>query len=639
MYDQFILIAPYSGLIEDFHNVTNELNISIEVCEGELKEGLESALRAKENGKAVIISRGGTATLLREQQDLPVVEIQVTGYDLLRTLYKYKNFKMKIALIGYFNIIKGVSEIAKLLDIDIIQILINDESEIFEALEKAKEKNAEIVIGDSLASRHAKNMGIPYDLIVSGEEAIYDAINNAKSVFEAMSIEKAKNSRLEAILTISQEGIIAIDKQENVILYNPAAERIFGVSREQIMGMKVKEVIPCTRLDTVLRTGEKELERIQSVNNYKIITNRIPIHVNQEVVGVVANFQDVTKIEELEQLYRKTVISKGLNAKHYFDEIVSRNEKMNSIVRLSKKYSKSNSTILIYGESGTGKEWFAQAIHNNSSRANMPFVAINCAALPGTILESELFGYEEGAFTGAKRGGKKGLFEMAHLGTIFLDEISEMDIQIQARILRVIQEKEVMRLGDDKIIPIDVRIVAATNKPLYEAVENNQFREDLYYRLNVLRIDIPSLKERPEDIRDLCDQFIMKYNKKNNKHVNFLPDKFIEILNQHSWPGNIRELENIIEKLAVATDQDEIDIFDFELIINSIHPNNHKKTISNNWMESLLNKDLETIEHEIIMKVLENEKFNKTATAKRLKINRVTLNNKLKHYCEKSNSC
>lgn len=636
MYSQFIMIAPYSGLVSLFENVIGNMGIEIEVCEGELKAGLQKAVEAQKNGKAVVISRGGTATLIKAHLDIPVVEIQVTGYDLLRTIYKYKGQNLKIAVIGYQNIINGVSEIAKILDMDIVQVPIENESEIYQALENAKQQHVEVVIGDSLASRHAKNVGLAYDLIESGEEAIYDAIQNAVSVYEATSIEKAKNLRLEGILSISQEGIIAIDKEEYVILYNSAAERIFEMPKAKVLGKKVTEVIPNTRLLDVLRSGEKEINNILSVNKHKIIANRVPIQVNGKTLGVVANFQDVTKIEELENLYRKTVISKGMHAKHRFEEINSKNETMKNVIRLAKKYSQSDSTVLIYGESGTGKEWFAQSIHNASSRSNMPFVAINCAALPGAILESELFGYEEGAFTGAKKGGKKGLFELAHQGSIFLDEISEMDIQIQARILRVIQEKEVMRLGDDKIIPINVRIIAATNQPLNEAVEKGIFREDLYYRLNVLKIDIPPLRERLEDINDLCDYFVMRHNRKNQKNVDLLPEKFIEVFKEHNWPGNIREFENVIEKLMVASENGKVDFVDFELIMNTIQASRMKKKPENSWFETLLDEDLETIEYHIIKRILELEGFNKTAAAKRLNINRVTLNNKLKHHMMKA---
>ena len=630
MYNQMIMIAPYPELVHLFKDVVKKMNVDIEVCEGELKFGLKKAIDAQNRGKTIIISRGGTATLLKEHISSPVVEIQVTGYDLLRSIYKYQKKGVKIAVIGYQNIINGISEIAKILDVDIIYVPIKDEADIDAALETAKEQNAEVVIGDSLASRRARDIGLKYDLIQSGEEAIYDAIQNAKSVIEAMENEKAKNLRLEAILSISQEGIIAIDKEETVILYNRAAERIFEMPMDKVVGKKITEVIPNSRLITVLRSGERELNMIHSVNENKIIANRIPIRVNGETVGVVANFQDVTRIEELEKLYRKTIISKGMYAKRQFEEMVSNNAKMQSVIKLAKKYAQSDSTVLIYGESGTGKEWFAQAIHNASSRAKMPFVAINCAALPGAILESELFGYEEGAFTGAKKGGKKGLFELAHQGTIFLDEISEMDIQIQARILRVIQEKEVMRLGDDKIIPINVRIVTATNQPLYEAVEKKIFREDLFYRLNVLKLDIPPLRERLEDIEALCNYFVRRYNRKYHKNVEMLPQTYISALKAHRWPGNIREFENVIEKLMAASENGKIDRNDFDLIMNTVQSgrkNNHGQATI---YEELLNADLETIEYHFIKKILELEGYNKTAVAKRLNINRVTLNNKLK---------
>lgn len=247
--------------------------------------------------------------------------------------------------------------------------------------------------------------------------------------------------------------------------------------------------------------------------------------------------------EKLEKKYLR-----GHIAKHYFDDIIHESEVVKRTIDIAKSYSDVDSNILIIGETGTGKEMYSQSIHNHSSRKNKPFVAINCAALPESLLESELFGYAEGAFTGAMKGGKQGIFELAHQGTLFLDEIGEISPSLQSRLLRVLQEREVMRIGDDKVIPVDVRIIAATNKNLLEMVKNNEFREDLYYRLSVLDLHLPSLREYKDDIPLLVHHFVRSFTK--NEPVQ-ITDEAMERLKQEQWEGNIRQLQNFCELMLV----------------------------------------------------------------------------------------
>jgi transcriptional regulator with PAS, ATPase and Fis domain len=272
--------------------------------------------------------------------------------------------------------------------------------------------------------------------------------------------------------------------------------------------------------------------------------------VSQNIIGAIIAFQDITRIQEIEANIRNKVLAKKMNAKYTFTDILGNSSAMHEAKRISQEISQVDATVLISGESGTGKELFAQSIHNQSHRKNGPFVAVNCAALPPNLLESELFGYVEGAFTGATKKGKQGLFEMAHHGTIFLDEISEMDKYGQSRLLRVLQEKQVMRLGDDKYIPVDVRIIAATNKNLKQLVDEGVFRQDLFYRLKVLTILLPPLRKRLGDIKTLAEYFLALYNHRHNRKINLSPDA-VSYLNAYDWPGNIRELMHFIERLVI----------------------------------------------------------------------------------------
>lgn len=306
----------------------------------------------------------------------------------------------------------------------------------------------------------------------------------------------------------------------------------------------------------------------------RLILTRIPILAENEVTGAVFFLNSEKKISEADRQLRLTSTKKGFIAKRSFETMIFHSPVMLETVNRAKVYSKMNSTVLLTGETGTGKEFFAQSIHNASPRRNGPFVAVNCSAFSTSLLESELFGYEEGAFTGAKKAGKAGVFELAHGGTIFLDEIGEIDATVQSRLLRVIQEREVMRLGGDRVIPIDVRIIAATNRDLKKETEKGKFRLDLYYRINVLNIEIPPLRRRLEDIYPLARQLLNEKNELLQCKVTGFDARTLNFFSKYSWPGNIRELSNIIEKVVALTQSGEVQ---FDVIAPTL-PKVHKIT-------------------------------------------------------------
>jgi len=274
------------------------------------------------------------------------------------------------------------------------------------------------------------------------------------------------------------------------------------------------------------------------------------MHVGSEIGGAVVTFQSVNRVQELENRIRRKIFLKGHTSKYRFRDILGASPSLKQAIRMAEKYSRVDANVLITGETGTGKELFAHSIHAESPRAEGPFVAVNCAALPEPLLESELFGYAEGAFTGAMRGGKVGLFELAHRGTIFLDEIGELPLSFQAKLLRVLQEREIMRVGDDRVIPVDVRVIAATNLNLQRLTEEGKFRRDLLFRLDVLRVDVPPLRERREDIFFLLRYYLDIFAQKFAKGRVLLDPSIEEYLCGYSWPGNVRELVNLCERIA-----------------------------------------------------------------------------------------
>ena len=338
---------------------------------------------------------------------------------------------------------------------------------------------------------------------------------------------------------------------------------------------------------------------------------------------MVATFQEVAKIQSVEQKIRQTLFNKGLVARYHFDDILTEDPYFKRIIAIAKKYAQTDATMLLLGESGTGKELFAQSVHNHSSRSKEAFVAINCSALPGQLLESELFGYVGGSFTGAKKEGKRGLFEQAHNGTIFLDEIGDMNKELQSRLLRVLEEKQVRRLGSDSIIPVNVRVIAATNMDLWNEGIQGNFRMDLYYRLNVLNIKIPPLRERRQDIALLARWLLKRYCMQYNKAIHTLPSLVMEALQEHQWTGNVRELKNVMERIVLSSENGQVDLDTVDLMLDKHAPATGQDPMTD--MAGLLSGTMDEIKKKTVLAVLKQEGNNIARASRRLDIDRNTL--------------
>jgi transcriptional regulator with PAS, ATPase and Fis domain len=441
---------------------------------------------------------------------------------------------------------------------------------------------------------------------------------------------------LETMLNTVNEWVVVVDENGIIIMMSKFYKEF--INMHDVEGKHVTEVIENTRLHIVAQTGIQEVGEIQEIHGNKMISMRIPIIKEGRVVGAVGKvmFKDISnfyslskKINNLEKEieYYEDELAEQRKSKYSFKDIIGNSEEIKKIKKMASKVAKTDSNVLIYGESGTGKELFAHAIHSASKRTFAPFIKVNCAAIPAQLLEAELFGYDEGAFTGAKKGGKKGKFELANKGTILLDEIGDMPIEMQVKLLRVIQEKEIERVGGNLLKNIDVRIIASTNKNLEESIKLGEFREDLYYRLDVMKIRIPPLRERREDINELSNILIKKVSNKLGVYVEGISKESIEYLLNYNWPGNIRELENVIERALNLMDSDL-----------HITPEQLPDRIAKNKKESLnkgcgdLKEIIERVEKEVIQEKLKINKGNKNKTAKQLGISRVGLYKKIEKY-------
>lgn len=439
---------------------------------------------------------------------------------------------------------------------------------------------------------------------------------------------------LNSIIETMYDGVIVVDKHGYITMISDAYKKFLDIN-DYVVGKHVTEIIENTRMHIVAQTGREEVGQLQKLNGAYMIANRIPLMVKGQVTGAIgkvifrnvkelnAMYSKITSIEQELENYKGEI--KNLNsAKYDFDDIIGKSNEIKSVIDVAQRVSNNNSNILILGESGTGKELFAHSLHMNSSRVNKPFVKINCGAIPAELLESELFGYEKGAFTGANKSGKIGKFELAHKGTIFLDEIGEMPLNMQVKLLRVIQEKEIERIGGEYPRPIDVRIIAATNKNLFTLVQEKQFREDLYYRLNVITLNLPGLKERTGDIELLANNFLDKFNVERGKKILGFSKQAMGAMNYYSWPGNIRELRNVVERA--------VNIVDGENIIDLKHL--PKSIVGEKICESMktIKEVVEEAEYMAIKNCLIVNKGNKSKTAEVLNISRVALYDKIKKY-------
>ena len=634
---EILLISPYLELAEiALKAMGNESDIDIEVTR--MDEAVELALKAEKKGCQVIISRGLTASKIRNSKiELPVIDIRIGGYDILMAYNDAKKIGAKIGIVDVEEVILGLVSLEKIVDDKIITYTCkNDLDDIGKGINYLKKQGVDVVIGKIAMAREARARGLDAVIITSAYETVRMAILEARRVNTVRKREKSKAEQLRVMLNFTHDCIIAIDKEGKITVFNKMAEKLTGWSAKNAINRYMTEVIPKADCQNLLKSGIPELGAIFEIGNVKVVGNRVPIIVDGNIDGVITTLQKIEVLQKIESKIRFKLSEKGLTARHSFENIFGKSDILTNTVSLAKDYAAIDSTILIYGQTGTGKEIFAHAIHNGSKRKNEPFVAINCAALPESILESELFGYVEGAFTGASKGGKAGVFEMAHGGTLLLDEVGEMSPMLQSRFLRVIEQREVMRLGDNRILPVNVRLIAATHKNLREMVASGLFREDLYYRLNVLSFTVPPLNKRGEDIIEIADIFLKEFYDIQNKPRGIFSEQSTKLLLEYDWPGNIRQLRNVMERLSVMTYGDIIGANNVKkaLQVQGINPAENNKlphieepaTVKSSKDSPLmLGKEKATYEKQLILDALKKCAGSKTKAAQLLGISRTTL--------------
>lgn len=562
---KIIVFVPHRELEKVIADVINKLpkydNIQIETT---YVFGTPNML--SQNWDAdILVARGMTCDVLKEYfPSKHIIKIRFSSFDIFSALVKCKkqNYK-KIALCLHNVELKSIAELEEFCHAKIKVFDVSDEAAAREVIRQGVKEEFDVFVGAGTVCGICDAMGIKrvhihtnYDAV---ELALYEALDTAKTI----NIERTRSNIISTMCNNSMEGIIAIDDESNILEINNQAYRVFQLTTiGDLKGQPVSSVASSKKWSEFIQNKFEE-EQIIPINGKNYYVQYKCLSKKNLTAGAVIFIKNTDHIIEEEIKVRRNLLKKGLTAKYSFEHISGKSKAILENKQRAECFSKVNSNVLIIGETGTGKELFAHSIHLASNRRDEPFVALNCAALPESLLESELFGYEAGAFSGASKGGKTGLFALAHKGTIFLDEIGEIPITLQAKLLRVLQEQEIRRIGSTSVQPIDVRVISATNVDMDEKIKSGEFRLDLYYRLNVLDITVPPLRERKEDIQGLIDTCLANLACDMGKSVPVVTDEAITILMQHDWFGNVRELKNICERLVALN---ETNIIDAELL-------------------------------------------------------------------------
>lgn len=649
---RFGICSDNTSLVDRVKKFAAAKDIDLDVSLNSLEEAIPEAKRMEAAGVEIILTGISTAIFLKEVINIPVVDFRFDVFDVISNFVKAAEQAKKI-IVPIPAELPGVQQIlSKQFGVQIDQVVYHDIVSARIVLEKAKEQGFEMVVGSGYLARCAKELGLLSITYEWSDNTILDTIKKAVIIARSGREIREKSNRYRTILDSSPDGVIAVDGKSRITAINKTACEYLNLKEHEVIQQPIDTIIPKSSIKESLKNNTSIADSIEKIKNKTFVWNHQPFYVFGELAGCVSTFKEISSVMRSENKIRRT-LSKGHVARYTINNLLYQSDAMEKTISDARRYAGTDSNLLITGETGTGKEVLVQSIHNLSARKDFPFVSINCAAMPEQLLESELFGYEEGAFTGSRKGGKPGLFELAHKGTIFLDEIGETFENLQTRLLRVLQEREIMRLGDDRLISIDVRVIAASNKDLTEEVRKKNFRSDLFFRLNILRIHIPPLRSRLADISILFELFMQNYSKENGLNPFTIPPTFIEQMKTYPWPGNVRQLQNFTERLVLLSNS-RFDRLVFEDLFGQLlethseldtspeilkndaiqryisETEDHDTKYKGETLKERIDQFTYDRETDILKKALEETKYSKTKAAKMLGISRSTLWRKLK---------
>ena len=545
---EVLVIVPYEELLHEYEEAIAKAHDPRVHFTTSFMYGTDARNLSRASDYDIIVVRGMTSRALSEKYpETTIVDIKMDAFDvssaLLEAKKKFPGIR-KIGLILPSSSICSASILTELLGIEVVMREVRGEEHMESTLREMVKEGCEVFIGGLTLKRVSEKMGLEYVHIKTGPSAIESSIKDAITAAHILDRERSRLGLMKSLVNNTPDSLLIIDDKGKITAANHAASSFFR--RPNLVGMDAKELFPLEIYSVC-----DDVEVVQTIGDQTVLITEHPVHIEGEKRATYVSLRLVEDIRRTEKKIRSKLQEKGLTAKYSFSDIVTEQVEMKQLVAKALRYAHVEGNVLLTGETGTGKELFVQSMHNASPRRDKPFVAVNCAALSEQLLESELFGYTEGSFTGAQKGGKTGLFELAQGGTIFLDEIGEMPIRFQAKLLRVIQEREIRKIGGDEFIPVDVRIMSATNQNIPDLIEKGLFRRDLYYRINLLTLHIPPLRERLDDIPAIFKRFVERKSKALNIVPPMVEKDALECLKGYSWPGNIRELRNVAERAVI----------------------------------------------------------------------------------------
>lgn len=622
---RFALAVHSQEVVRKVQECTRYMNEAIHPLIISFDEGEAETRSLLANGYEVILCHGGTGETILRALGHSVVLIQKTDNDVIRALFKAREMTNEVALTVHATEFRDVEFMQHILGMKIHEIRYGSKEELLQGVDEVYRNGVRLVIGGGVSRVAIENKGGTGLIIEPNSHSILQAIQQARSMAKAKREETQNREQLIAILKLLGEGVIFIDVEKNIVFSNSKARQYLKLSNKSKAEEQFPKYFDVLHLNAVLGDRMPRLNTIVSINDEKLVVSALPVDINSKLRGAVAMFRDITSIQNISNIIQKELHQRGLVSTYTVQDLKGSSPAMARLVTKVESFAQTCSSILIDGETGSGKELVAHSIHDLSARRDKAFVAVNCSALPETLLESELFGYAEGAFTGAKRGGKVGLFELANHGTIFLDEIGDISHSMQLRLLRVLEAKEIMRLGGDKIIPVDVRIISASHRKLMGLVQQGRFRMDLFFRLGVLQLHVPPLRQRMEDLPCLVEDLLRRYGKTSSA----LTRGILELAHGYDWPGNIRELLSCFESyLVLLGDEDVNEELFRELFQERAMPSVQRADeplAEPPGLSGTLKEQLGHYRRTIIQTTLKHSRMNKQLAAKKLGISYNTL--------------
>jgi len=599
---------------------------------GENDISLSRVRRAIDQGAEILITGDVYAESIMKQIDISVVTIRRSKIPFATAFREALALDKRAAIIWRDSDSSAVKKACAGYPDAISFFPYQNPDELASIFEKLRQEEFHVVIGTGLVNPYAEQAGmavvnVPYD-----ETDILSAVRMAEHNLHILEGQKEQAEIFQIIQDNIAEGIISITTDGSIQTINLSASKILHLDARTVQGLPIsKTPVACEEIDRMLTSFEAFSEKMLTIGGNHFVLEGQPILVHDVFKSALLTLVPVENLQHTEQQIRKQLLGSGRKATVNFHDIIGRSKALTDCIRIAEQYAKVDSSVLVYGQSGTGKEMFVQSIHNASRRRNGPFVVINCAALPENLIESELFGYEKGAFTGALSSGKQGLFVQGHQGTVFLDEVSEMPLHVQARFLRVLQEHEVTPVGSLRVIPVDIRVIAATNKDLKKMVEEKKFREDLYYRISVLSMTLPPLKERGNDTELLIRHFIKQKNKELKLNIQHVEPAALSYLCSLPYPGNIRQLSNIVERAMVLSPESTLDLSSAVSAVTLSEGFSAPDVLKNDGGAASL-AGIDSLHEELIRDALKRNKNRRKETAEELGISTSTLYRKMKQF-------